>query len=264
MNVPTIVDTVIWPIKWLIEAILVGAHALLAATGLPPEDGIAWVLAILALVVGVRTALIPLFVRQLRSRRAMLRISPQLGRIQARYQGRRDKYSREALSRETVELYRREGVRPLASLVPLLVQLPVLFSLFSVLSGAERAGSAGVGLLTRSLSHSFAQATLFGAPLRDSIATAHTAGAASGLVVAIAVVFTVVIVVSQLAQQSALAAQVPPEVKAAPTYRQQRVVASLLPLVFVYSGIAFPLAVMSYLLFSNLWTTAQQFLALRT
>ena len=46
-------------------------------------------------------------------------------------------------------------------------------------------------------------------------------------------------------------------------YKQQRVLLYLLPLVFAFSGFAFPLGVMFYWLTSNFWTMGQQFLVIR-
>jgi len=54
-----------------------------------------------------------------------------------------------------------------------------------------------------------------------------------------------------------------PETKASPMFRQQRVLLYLLPLVFAFSGVAFPIGVMFYWLVSNFWTMAQQFVVIR-
>jgi YidC/Oxa1 family membrane protein insertase len=53
------------------------------------------------------------------------------------------------------------------------------------------------------------------------------------------------------------------ETKASPTFRQQRVLLYILPLVFAFSGFAFPIGVMFYWLVSNFWTMIQQFLVIR-
>jgi len=53
------------------------------------------------------------------------------------------------------------------------------------------------------------------------------------------------------------------EMKESPMYRQQRILLYLLPLVFAFSGFAFPLGVMFYWLTSNAWTMVQQFLVIR-
>ena len=54
-----------------------------------------------------------------------------------------------------------------------------------------------------------------------------------------------------------------PETKASPMYRQQRILLYMLPLVFAFSGFAFPLGVMFYWLISNFWTMGQQFIVIR-
>jgi YidC/Oxa1 family membrane protein insertase len=54
-----------------------------------------------------------------------------------------------------------------------------------------------------------------------------------------------------------------PEMKASPTYRQQRILLYILPLVFLFSGFNFPLGVMFYWLTTNLWTMGQQFIVIR-
>ena len=63
-------DAALWPLKWLVELVLVGVA--LAADGDRASiaaAGITWVLAIVGLVIVVRAALIPLFVRQIKSQR---------------------------------------------------------------------------------------------------------------------------------------------------------------------------------------------------
>lgn len=62
-----IIGAILWPIKWAIELILVSFHWLFTAMGMDPTAGATWVLAIVGLVVVVRAALIPVFVRQIKS-----------------------------------------------------------------------------------------------------------------------------------------------------------------------------------------------------
>jgi len=54
-----------------------------------------------------------------------------------------------------------------------------------------------------------------------------------------------------------------PETKASPMFKQQRMLLYILPLVFVFSGLSFPLGVMFYWLTSNIWTMVQQFIVIR-
>ena len=133
--------TLLWPIKWVIEAILVGFHSLLTSIGLESAAGLTWVLSITGLVIVIRALLIPVFVRQIKSQRKMLEISPQLKKIQDKYKGKKDQFSREAMSRETMNLYKAHGTNPLSSCLPLLLQMPIFFGLFSVLNDAYAAGA---------------------------------------------------------------------------------------------------------------------------
>ena len=108
-----ILSLILWPIKWVIELILVAFHSMWTFVGLDPDAGLTWVLSIVGLVIVVRAALIPIFVRQIKSQRRMLEVAPQLKKIQDKYKGKKDQYSREAMSRETMELYKKTGTNPL-------------------------------------------------------------------------------------------------------------------------------------------------------
>ncbi|WP_307807413.1 membrane protein insertase YidC [Naasia sp. SYSU D00948] len=262
-----IFSIILWPIKWAIELILVAFHALWDAVGLHPDSGVTWVLSIVGLVLVVRAALIPLFVRQIKSQRKMLEVAPQLKKIQDKYRGKRDQFSREAMSRETMELYRRHGTSPFSSCLPLLIQMPIFFGLFSVLNDAQH-DKAGVGLLTRDLADSFANAELFGAPLRGTFINEFnlwTAGQGfNGAVMGIAAAMVVLMTASQFyTQLQIMAKNMSPEAKNSPMFRQQKILLYILPLVFAVSGVAFPLGVMFYWLTSNIWTAVQQSIVIR-
>lgn len=257
-------NTLLWPIKWVIEAILVGFHTLLTALGMSPGAGLTWVLSIVGLVLVVRAALIPIFVRQIKSQRKMLEVAPQLKKIQDKYRGKRDQFSREAMQRETMALYSKAGTNPFASCLPLLIQMPIFFGLFTVLNEANQ-GRAGVGLLNQDLATEFGKASLFGvAPLHHSIQSAMAENPVEVVVIVIAVVMVVLMTASQfITQLQIMSKNQSPEMKASPMYRQQRILLYLLPLVFAFSGFAFPIGVMFYWLTSNFWTMVQQFIVIR-
>ena len=256
--------TILWPIKWVIEAILVAFHTGLTAIGLDPSAGLTWVLSIVGLVLVVRAALIPIFVRQIKAQRRMLEVAPQLKKIQDKYKGKKDQFSREAMSRETMEMYKKTGTNPLSSCLPLLIQMPIFFSLFSVLQEANK-GQQGVGLLAKELSENFGKASLFGiAPLHESIQSALALNPVNVVVVVIAVVMVVIMTASQfITQLQIMSRNQSAEMKASPMFRQQRILLYILPLVFAFSGFAFPIGVMFYWLTSNIWTMVQQFLVIR-
>jgi YidC/Oxa1 family membrane protein insertase len=256
-----LLGTILWPIKWVVELILVAFHYVWTWVGLNPDDGLTWVLSIVGLVLVIRAALIPIFVRQIKSQRKMLEVAPQLKKIQDKYKGKKDQFSREAMSRETMELYKRTGTNPLSSCLPLLLQMPIFFSLFSVLNDAqhEKAGG-GVGLLNENLAKSFGESDLFGAPLKATLANNE----GSFLVIVFAVTMIALMTASQfITQLQIMSKNQSPEAKNSPMFKQQRILLYILPVVFIFSGVAFPLGVMFYWLTSNFWTMGQQFLVIR-
>ena len=263
---PDFIGTILWPIKWVVELILVSFHELWSFLGLDPNAGLTWVLSIVGLVLVIRAALIPIFVRQIKSQRRMLEVAPQLKKIQDKYKGKKDQFSREAMSRETMELYKKTGTNPLSSCLPLLLQMPIFFSLFSVLSEAQKVypdGSrhAGVGLLNLDLATSFGKSSLFDiAPLHLAISTAN----GNVAVIVIAIIMIILMTGSQfITQLQIMSKNQSAEMKASPMFKQQRILLYLLPLVFAFSGYTFPLGVMFYWLVSNFWTMGQQFLVIR-
>jgi YidC/Oxa1 family membrane protein insertase len=252
--------TILWPIKWVVELLLVAWHGFWTFIGLDPNAGLTWVLSVVGLVLVIRAALIPIFVRQIKSQRRMLEVAPQLKKIQDKYKGKKDQFSREAMSRETMELYKKTGTNPLSSCLPLLIQMPIFFSLFSVLHNAQT-GIDGIGLLNNQLSDSFGKSSLFGiAPLHLAISTAE----GNVAVIVIAAVMVVLMTASQfITQLQIMSKNQSAEMKASPMFKQQRILLYILPLVFAFSGYNFPLGVMFYWLTTNLWTMGQQFLVIR-
>lgn len=145
---------------------------------LDPASGVAWALSIIFLVFSIRILLVKPMANQLRSSRKMAEFQPKMQALQAKY-----KNDRETLALEMRKLQKEMGVNPLASCLPLLVQMPIFIGLFHVLRSFNRTGS-GVGQLglsieeTRNLPNyvfsvedvqSFLDARLFGTPLSGYI-----------------------------------------------------------------------------------------------
>lgn len=83
-------------------------------------------LAIVLVTVGIRLILYPLFVTQIRSQRAMQEVGPALAELKAKH-GK----DRQRMAEEQMKLYRERGVNPAMGCLPLLVQLPILFAMYS-------------------------------------------------------------------------------------------------------------------------------------
>ncbi|RAE62798.1 membrane protein insertase YidC, partial [Burkholderia multivorans] len=107
------------------------------ALGLPAANGWTWVLSIAGLTVVIRALLIPLFVYQIRAQRKMQLLQPEIQRLQAKYKGKKDQYSRQAMAEEQMALFRDNKTSQWASCLPLLVQMPIFFSLFRVIHNMQ-------------------------------------------------------------------------------------------------------------------------------
>ena len=112
------------PIFQAMFIILVAFYDLFRAIGLPAAIG--WAIVVLTLI--VRTIVIPLYRRQLTSQRRMQLLQPEIKEIQRRYKGDSMKAR---LAQQ--ELFKERGISPLAGCLPLLLQMPLLFIIYSVI-----------------------------------------------------------------------------------------------------------------------------------
>jgi YidC/Oxa1 family membrane protein insertase len=108
------------PLISLFEAIMVFIHAHLV--------GGSWGLAIVGLTVLIRAILVPVTFRQLKSMQEMQRLAPQINALKEKY-----KDDKQRQQQEVMKFYQENKINPLASCLPLLLQLPVFVSLFYML-----------------------------------------------------------------------------------------------------------------------------------
>ena len=90
--------------------------------------GLGWGMSIIALTVIVRTLMIPLTYKQIKSMQAMQQLGPEIKALQAKYKG-----DRQRLNQEMMKFYKENNVNPLGSCLPLVLQMPVFISLFYLL-----------------------------------------------------------------------------------------------------------------------------------
>ena len=249
----------LWPVKWLLEFVLVMFHSLFTFMGLGAGDGVTWVLALIGLVIVVRAALIPLFVRQIKSQRGMVLLQPELQKLQKKYKGKTDRASREAFGREQMELYKRTGSNPLSSCLPLLAQMPIFFSLYFVINEAQHS-KAGVGFLSVDLATSFANATFFGAPMSATFLNSDVMSTKI-----LAAIMVALMISSQFITQKQIIAknQTPANLQNSQYMQTQKIMLWLFPIMFIFTGVAFPLGLLFYWTASNFWTMGQQFIVIR-
>ncbi len=214
-----------------------------------------WCLAIVALVVLIRIALIPLFVKQIRSMRNMQVLQPKIKAIQDRYKGDREK-----TSQELMKLYKEHNTNPLSSCFPVLAQSPFFLALFRVLNGISKGHP--VGQLSQADVESARHATFLGASLSDKFIGADTAH-----VQIVTILMILAMSLSQFYTQRQLMtknmpAPVPGQPQS-PFMQQQKLMMYLFPIMFGVFGINFPVGVLLYWLVSNLWSMGQQLYVIR-
>ncbi|MGO4248654.1 membrane protein insertase YidC [Paenarthrobacter sp. RAF54_2] len=257
--------TIMFPFKWLVSVIMVGFHDGLSFLGMPAANGWTWTLSIIGLVLVIRAALIPVFVKQIKAQRGMQLLQPDLKKLQTKYKGKTDQLSRQAMAQEQMALYKKHGTNPFSACLPMLIQMPFFFALFQVLSGISTAKNAGQGI--GALSHEqvieFDQSSIFGAPLSASLL--H--GGVPGTEVAVwtlSIIMILAMTASQfITQKQIMAKNMSEEALASPFMRQQKMMLYILPLVFGIGGINFPIGVLIYWTTTNLWTMGQQFFVIR-
>lgn len=255
-------ETLLWPLEWFVEWVLVAFHSLFSTLGMNPASGWNWSLSIVGLVVVIRVVLIPLFVKQIQSSRRMQLIQPEMQKIQKKYKGKNDPESRQKMSEETMDLYRRTGTNPFASCMPILLQMPIFFALFRVLNGlgAVAAGTRpAAGPLTQDLAAQADKSSIFGAQLSDIFLRADSIEAKIVTVVLIILMSaTTFITQHQLTMKN-----MPASALDNPMARQQKMMLYLFPIIFAVSGVNFPVGVLIYWFVTNLWSMGQQFFVIR-
>ena len=112
----TLFDPIVLPLEWLLRTI----HETL---------GVTWAWSIVVLTVIVRIAMLPLTVKQQQSFRSMQALQPEIKKLQQKYKG-----DRQRLNEEMMAFYKENKVNPFGSCLPLLVQLPIFFALYILLS----------------------------------------------------------------------------------------------------------------------------------
>ena len=257
-------NTIIGPIEWLVAWIMYLFHQGFTAIGMNPASGWTWALSIVGLVIVMRAAMIPLFVKQIMASRKMQMIQPELQKIQKKYKGKSDPESRQAMTQETMELYKKEGTNPFSSCLPILVQSPFFFGLFRVLNGMDELAKnftpdAHIGPITQPIAAQFEQATLFGAQLSATFLGSDSLN--------VKIVTSVLIVLMSATtfttQRQLMTKNMPASALDNPFAKQQKVLLYVLPLVFAVSGVNFPIGVLIYWFTTNLWSMCQQFYVIR-
>jgi len=186
---------------------------------------------IVVLTVIVRTALLPLVIKQYSSMRSMQMVAPQLKELQRKYKGNRQK-----LNEELMRFYKENEINPFASCLPLVAQLPIFIALYYVLREFSEEAVVGTGA---------ADALSFMWVIPDIRLELGEIGWGAAVIVAI-------YAISQLLSTELSATPNMPE--------SQRRIMRILPVVVVIFVFQFPVpsGLVLYWMTTNLWTAGQQ------
>ena len=250
------------PLMWGEAWVMTAWHQLFVWLGIPYESGWGWALSIVGLTVVVRFLMIPLFVKQIHSSRRMQLIQPEMQKIQAKYKGKSDPESRQKMTQETMDLYKRTGSNPFSSCLPILLQSPFFFALFQVLNNLPHVASgahAPIGPITPDVASVIEKSTIFGAQLSATFLGSNDLN--------VKILTAVLIVLMSLStfttQRQLMRKNMPDAALDNPYMKQQKVILYLMPIFFAISGINFPIGVLLYWLTTNVWSMGQQFYVIR-
>jgi YidC/Oxa1 family membrane protein insertase len=222
--------TPLQPLITVLHSILVFFH---------DNVGVSWGLAIICLTLVIRIALLPLTLKQSRSLRQLQLLQPEIKELQAKY-----KDDKQRLNQEMMKFYQEHKVNPLASCLPLALQLPFFISLFYMLrhdllhdicpvvaaTGAKHCGDV---------------------PAAGFLFIPDLTAPATGVVL---VVLLILYIGTQLI--SSLITMVGAD-------KTQRNIMLALPIVFATFVVTFPAGLVVYWITTNAWTIVQQWIVKR-
>jgi YidC/Oxa1 family membrane protein insertase len=236
------------PLMTVFETVLKAFHSI----------GVPWGFGIVLLTICIRAVLIPLTVKQYHSMRALQSLQPQMKAIQRKY-----KDDKQRQQQEMMRFYKENNVNPFASCLPMVVQFPVLISLYFMLRESLRRA------ICPGIQRAYQRAYAARHHVSLKVAYGHTTACgnhggagflfipdltskATGVVLIVLIVLYIATMVLSTMMMST------PQMDKT----QQRMM-MVLPVVFVVFVLSFPTGVIVYWITTNLWTIAQQYVIRR-
>ena len=221
-----------------------------------PTSGWTWALTIVILVMFMRLLMVPLFIKQMHTTRAMSSLQPQMAALRKKY-----KNDKQTLNQETMKLYQEAGVNPLMGCLPFVLQLPLFFSLFSVLRAIAdwKPGTVPKYGLPQSMVENAVHAKILGAHLYDKVlftGTLHVPLEAKIIIVCAVLISmtTTYLTIKQSQKRGMMPAATPDN----PMASSQKYMTYIMPF-FALTGLYWPFGLVLYWCTTNLWTLGQQF-----
>ena len=247
------------PLNYLYEAVgWVFTHIYdLLKPAFGATSGWTWALSIIILVVLMRLIMVPLFIKQMHTTRAMSSLQPQMAALRKKY-----KNDKQTLNQETMKLYQEAGVNPLMGCLPFVLQLPLFFGLFSVLRAIAEwvPGTTPKYGLPVSMVVAGTHARILGASIADKVLFTHGANVPlhAKLVIIGAVVISMITTFLTI-RQSQKRGMMPAATPDNPMASSQKYMTYIMPF-FALTGLYWPFGLVLYWVTTNVWTLGQQFI----
>jgi YidC/Oxa1 family membrane protein insertase len=222
-----------------------------------PSSGWTWALSIVILVVLMRLVMVPLFIKQMHTTRAMSSLQPQMAALRKKY-----KNDKQTLNQETMKLYQEAGVNPLMGCLPFVLQLPLFFSLFSVLRAiAEYVPHTTPKYgLPLAMVEAGQKAKILGASIADKVLfTGHASVPLHAKLVIIGAVLISMVTTFLTIRQSQKRGMMPAATPDNPMASSQKYMTYIMPF-FALTGLYWPFGLVLYWVTTNVWTLGQQFI----
>jgi YidC/Oxa1 family membrane protein insertase len=242
MILANVIESAFGPLISFFQAILVAIHSVIGGS---------WGWSIIGLTLLVRTVTLPLTVRQFKGMAQLRAHAPELAKIKQRYPD-----DKKRQQEETVKYYKEAGVNPLASCLPLLLQVPVFISLVYMLRTDLKKHICGAALKAKDITSSAAIGKancnqLTHSKVASFLFINDITSKAAGVVLVVLMVLYVGTMVSTSVMMSV------------GSDRNQRLISIALPVVFVVFVIQFPAGLLVYWIATNFTMIPQQYFMLR-
>jgi YidC/Oxa1 family membrane protein insertase len=241
-------------VAWVLKQIYGGLSPVFGTT-----SGWTWAFSIIILVVLMRLIMVPLFIKQMHTTRAMSALAPEMQALRKKY-----KDDKQTLQQETMKLYQQAGVNPLMGCLPVALQLPLFFALFSVLKAITEwtHGTPKYGL-TLQMVESAQKAKILGATVGDKVlftGTLHVPVEAKAVILLAVMISmtTTYLTIRQSMKRGMMPAATPDN----PMASSQKLMQYIMPL-FALSGLYWPFGLVLYWVTTNVWTLGQQWVLFR-
>ena len=226
-----------------------------------------YAVAIVLLTIIIMAVLTPFTIKSTKSMMAMQKLQPEIKKLQQKYKGPEN---RQMLNEEMMKLYRQEGANPVGGCLPMLLQMPFLFILYSVIKGLAnkvilhgKLVSAPRYIPTASKMHqsliaSHGQIKAFGMDLNLKAFSVHSSFLAQ-------IPFFVFVAVAVALQYFQMAQMTNRSKKSGTTLpSQQLMMQRFFPIIFAYFYLVIPAAVVLYMIISTIIRIITQDLMFRT